>query len=136
MDDNLFSQPPGEASFVAIGDSFTEGLNDAAPGGGYRGWADRLAGLIAVEHPGLRYANLAVRGKLIRQIVAEQVPAAIAMSPGLVSLAAGGNDIIRPGGDPDTLKDANATLAADTPGVFVNAVTGKVAYVDPGFKAP
>ena len=88
MDDNLFSQPPGEASFVAIGDSFTEGLNDAAPGGGYRGWADRLAGLIAVEHPGLRYANLAVRGKLIRQIVADQVPAAIAMSPGLVSLAA------------------------------------------------
>ena len=105
MDDNLFSQPPGEASFVAIGDSFTEGLNDAAPGGGYRGWADRLAGLIAVEHPGLRYANLAVRGRLIRQIVAEQVPAAIAMSPGLVSLAAGGNDIIRPGGDPDTLAE-------------------------------
>ena len=105
MDDNLFSQPPGEASFVAIGDSFTEGLNDAAPGGGYRGWADRLAGLIAVEHPGLRYANLAVRGKLIRQIVAEQVPAAVAMSPGLVSLAAGGNDIIRPGGDPDTLAE-------------------------------
>ena len=105
MDDNLFSQPPGEASFVAIGDSFTEGLNDAAPGGGYRGWADRLAGLIAVEHPGLQYANLAVRGKLIRQIAAEQVPAAIAMSPGLVSLAAGGNDIIRPGGDPDTLAE-------------------------------
>ena len=105
MDDNLFSQPPGEASLVAIGDSFTEGLNDAAPGGGYRGWADRLAGLIAVEHPGLRYANLAVRGKLTRQIVAEQVPAAIAMSPGLVSLAAGGNDIIRPGGDPDTLAE-------------------------------
>jgi lysophospholipase L1-like esterase len=105
MDDNLFSQPPGEASFVAIGDSFTEGLNDAAPGGGYRGWADRLAGLIAVEHPGLRYANLAVRGKLIRQIVADQVPAAAAMGPGLVSLAAGGNDIIRPGGDPDTLAE-------------------------------
>jgi lysophospholipase L1-like esterase len=105
MDDNLFSQPPGEASLVAIGDSFTEGLNDAAPGGGYRGWADRLAGLIAVEHPGLRYANLAVRGRLIRQIAAEQVPAAVAMSPSLVSLAAGGNDIIRPGGDPDTLAE-------------------------------
>ena len=81
---------------MAIGDSFTEGLNDAAPGGGYRGWADRLAGLIAAEYPGLRYANLAVRGKLLRQIVAEQVPAAVAMSPGLVSIAGGGNDIIRP----------------------------------------
>jgi lysophospholipase L1-like esterase len=103
--DNLFPQPPGETSFVAIGDSFTEGLNDAAPGGGYRGWADRLAGLMAAEHPDLQYANLAVRGKLLRQIVAEQVPAAAALSPGLVSIAGGGNDIIRPGGDPDTLAE-------------------------------
>jgi lysophospholipase L1-like esterase len=105
MDDNLFPQPPGEASFLAIGDNFTEGLNDAAPGGGYRGWADRLAGLIAADYPGLQYDNLAVRGKLIRQIVADQVPAALALSPGLVSLAVGGNDIIRPGGDPDTLAE-------------------------------
>jgi lysophospholipase L1-like esterase len=93
---------------VAIGDSFTEGLNDAAPGGGYRGWADRLAGMMAAEYPGLQYANLAVRGKLLRQIVAEQVPAAVAVStppPGLVSIAGGGNDIIRPGGDPDTLAE-------------------------------
>ena len=103
--DNLFPQPPGETSFVAIGDSFTEGLNDAAPGGGYRGWADRLAGMMAAEYPELQYANLAVRGKLLRQIVAEQVPAAVALSPGLVSIAGGGNDIIRPGGDPDTLAE-------------------------------
>jgi hypothetical protein len=87
MDEKLFPQPPGEASFVAIGDSFTEGLNDASPGGAFRGWADRLAGLLAVEYPGLRYANLAVRGKLLRQIVAEQVPTAAAMSAGLVSVA-------------------------------------------------
>jgi lysophospholipase L1-like esterase len=105
MDDKLFPQPPGEASFVAIGDSFTEGLNDAAPGGGFRGWADRLAGLLAAEYPGLRYANLAIRGKLLRQIVADQVPAALAMSPGLVSIAGGGNDILRPGADPDALAE-------------------------------
>jgi lysophospholipase L1-like esterase len=105
MNDKLFPQPPGEASFVAIGDSFTEGLNDAAPSGGFRGWADRLAGLLAAEYPGLRYANLAIRGKLLRQIVADQVPAAVAMSPGLVSIAGGGNDILRPGADPDTLAE-------------------------------
>lgn len=105
MDDKLFPRPPGEASFVAVGDSFTEGLNDAAPDGGFRGWADRLAGLLAAEYPGLRYANLAVRGKLLRQIVAEQVPAAAAMSPGLVSIAGGGNDILRPGADPDVLAE-------------------------------
>lgn len=105
MDDKLFPQPPSGASFVAIGDSFTEGLNDVAAGGGYRGWADRAAGLLAAEYPGLRYANLAVRGKLLRQIVAEQVPAAAAMSPGLVSIAGGGNDLLRPGADPDTLAE-------------------------------
>src|ERR1700729_4418241 len=105
MDDTLFPRSPEEASFVALGDSFTEGLNDAAPGGGFRGWADRLAGLLAVEYPGLRYANLAVRGRLLRQIVAEQVPAAAAMSPGLVSIAGGGNDILRPGSDPEVLAE-------------------------------
>jgi lysophospholipase L1-like esterase len=105
MDDKLFPQPPGDASFVAMGDSFTEGLNDAVPGGGFRGWADRLAGLLAAEYPGLRYANLAVRGKLLREIVAEQVPVAAAMSPGLVSIAGGGNDILRPGADPDVLAE-------------------------------
>lgn len=105
MDDKLFQQSLGEPSFVAIGDSFTEGLNDAAPGGGFRGWADRLAGLLGAQYPGLRYANLAVRGKLLRQIVGEQVPAAAAMSPGLVSIAGGGNDILRPGADPDVLAE-------------------------------
>jgi lysophospholipase L1-like esterase len=105
MDDKLFPRSPGEASFVAIGDSFTEGLNDAAPGGGFRGWADRLAGLLAADYPALRYANLAVRGKLLRQIVAEQVPAAAAMSPDLVSIAGGGNDVLRPGADPDVLAE-------------------------------
>src|ERR1700728_4466332 len=105
MDDKLFPQAPGEASFVAIGDSFTEGLNDAASGGGFRGWADRLAGLLAAQYPGLRYANLAVRGKLLRQIVADQVPAAAAMSPSLVSFAGGGNDVLRPGADPDVLAE-------------------------------
>ena len=105
MVNTLFADSQVPLSFVAIGDSFTEGLNDPAPGGGFRGWADRLAGLLAARYPGLRYANLAVRGKLLREIVAEQLPAAAAMSPGLVSLAGGGNDILRPGADPDTLAE-------------------------------
>ena len=96
----------GQPSFVAIGDSFTEGMNDAAPSGdGFVGWADRLAGLLAAEHPDLRYANLAIRGKLLRQIVDDQMPAAVGMRPGLVSIAGGGNDILRPGSDPDALAE-------------------------------
>jgi len=104
MEQTLFPSPQA-ASFVAIGDSFTEGLNDPAPGGGFLGWADRLAGMLAAGYPGLRYANLAVRGKLLRQIVHDQLPAAVALSPGLVSIAGGGNDILRPGADPDTLAE-------------------------------
>src|SRR6201986_590984 len=105
MHNELFPGSAVEPSFVAIGDSFTEVLNDVAPGGAFRGWADRLAGLLAAEYPGLRYANLAVRGKLLRQMVADQVPAAAAMSPGLVSIAGGGNDVLRPGADPDVLAE-------------------------------
>ena len=106
----MSEQNPGIASFVAIGDSFTEGMNDPAPGSGFRGWADRLAEVLALRDPGFRYANLAVRGKLLRQIVSEQVPAAVdllegAPAPRLVSIAGGGNDLLRPGGDPDTLAE-------------------------------
>ena len=88
------SVPPGIDTFVAIGDSFTEGLNDLYPGGGFRGWADLVAGALAAQRPGFRYANLAIRGKLVGQVVAEQVPRAVELAPDLVSLAAGGNDIL------------------------------------------
>jgi lysophospholipase L1-like esterase len=94
---------PRIGSFVALGDSFTEGLNDGLPDGTFRGWADRFAEALAAREHGLRYANLAVRGKLLREVAAEQVPVAAAMAPDLVSIAAGGNDILRPGTDPDDL---------------------------------
>lgn len=87
------------ASFVAIGDSFTEGMADPAGDGGYRGWADRVAEVLAQRESGFRYANLAVRGRLFKAIVNEQVPAALAMRPELVSFVAGGNDALRPGFD-------------------------------------
>jgi lysophospholipase L1-like esterase len=93
---------PGIDAFVAIGDSFTEGLHDPDPGGGYRGWADRVAGALAAQRPGFRYANLAIRGKRLPEIVAEQVPRAVELAPDLVSLAAGGNDILS-GADVDAL---------------------------------
>jgi len=90
-------------SFVAIGDSFTEGFGDFYPDGSCRGWADRFARLLTASAPDLTYANLAVRGKLLRQIISEQVPRAIALKPDFISLAAGGNDLLRPGADPGAL---------------------------------
>jgi lysophospholipase L1-like esterase len=94
---------------VAVGDSFTEGMDDPYPsGGGYRGWADLVAARLAAEAAArsgepFRYANLAVRGRLFDAVVAEQVPAAGAMRPDLISFAAGGNDVLRRQCDPNAL---------------------------------
>ncbi|PKI92871.1 SGNH hydrolase [Actinomycetales bacterium SN12] len=104
--------------FVAVGDSFTEGIgdpDDAAPGG-HRGWADRVAEVLSQDVDDFAYANLAVRGKLIAQIAAEQIEPAVALTPDLVSICAGGNDVIRPRTDPDEiaaqLEHAVARLAS------------------------
>ncbi len=94
MDDT--AAPPGITSFVAVGDSFTEGMSDALPDGTYRGWADLLAARLSARTDGFRYANLAVRGKLIRQIADEQVSLAAALQPDLVTLVGGLNDVLRP----------------------------------------
>jgi lysophospholipase L1-like esterase len=87
---------PTHTSLVAVGDSFTEGMSDLLPDGTYRGWADLLAGRMAAHSPGFRYANLAVRGKLIGQIVAEQVDVAASMQADVVTLVGGLNDTLRP----------------------------------------
>ncbi|PZE84304.1 SGNH/GDSL hydrolase family protein [Curtobacterium sp. MCBD17_032] len=94
--------------YVAIGDSFTEGIGDPDPAsvGGHRGWADRVAETLADgTDADFTYANLAVRGRLLRQIVDGQVEAALALGPDLVTVSAGGNDVIRPGSDPDELAE-------------------------------
>ncbi|KPI11114.1 hypothetical protein OK074_2941 [Actinobacteria bacterium OK074] len=86
-------------SLVAVGDSFTEGMSDLLPDGSYRGWADLLAARMAARTPGFRYANLAVRGKLIGQIVDEQVGPAAAMGADVITLVGGLNDALRPNCD-------------------------------------
>ncbi|MEH0845095.1 SGNH/GDSL hydrolase family protein [Micromonospora sp. CPCC 205711] len=91
-------------SFVAVGDSFTEGMDDAYPDGTYRGWADLVATRLAAEAgPDFGYANLAIRGRLFPSVVQEQVPVALAMKPDLISFAAGGNDVLRRNFDPHAL---------------------------------
>jgi lysophospholipase L1-like esterase len=119
--------------YVALGDSFTEGIGDPEPlsPGGHRGWADRVAEVLSSKTDDFAYANLAVRGKLIKQILDEQVEPAIALRPDLITISAGGNDVIRPGTDPDLiaalLDEAVGRLSAD--GATVVVFTG----VDVGF---
>jgi len=84
-------------SYVAIGDSFTEGVGDELPDGRVRGWADLVAtGLAAAADEPVLYANLAIRGRKLAPIVGEQLDAALGMHPQLLSINGGGNDIMRP----------------------------------------
>jgi lysophospholipase L1-like esterase len=127
------SPVPRWQRYVAVGDSFTEGLWDSpqGPDAPQRGWADVLAGLLsdrrrAAGEPPLRYANLAIRGRLLRPIVLEQVPAALELEPDLVSLVGGGNDILRPGTDVDVLARGleNAVVKIRATGADVLLATG------------
>ena len=96
MDFTTLSAHQGKV-MVSVGDSFTEGMcDDTLPDGSFRGWADRVAERLAADDPHLRYANLAVRGKLIRQIERDQIPLAVALDPDLITLAGGLNDVLRP----------------------------------------
>jgi lysophospholipase L1-like esterase len=100
-------------SMVAVGDSFTEGMDDPGPGDTYVGWADRLASIMAVQSPDFRYANLAIRGKMLQEIIDEQVAIALSFKPDLVTFCGGGNDIMVPNSDPDALAEQYEVAVAN-----------------------
>lgn len=94
--------------YVALGDSITEGLCDTSrmPVGAFRGWADRLAHLLALsggDARPFRYANLAVRSRCVAHLVDEQLPRCLGMRPDLVSVLIGANDLVRITCDPVAL---------------------------------
>jgi lysophospholipase L1-like esterase len=108
VEDATHLPQPGKVwhRYVAIGDSFTEGMSDEHPGRPdvYVGWADRLAGHLAEIAGGdFAYANLAVRGRLLADVIGPQLEAALELQPDLVSMVGGGNDILRPRADLDSI---------------------------------
>lgn len=98
--------PPAAFSrYVALGDSFTEGVGDPHPASpnGLRGWADHVAVALAQSNPDLRYANLAVRGRRMDEILTEQVQTAVMLEPDLVTVYAGMNDLLLVRNDIDAM---------------------------------
>lgn len=87
-------------SYVAIGDSLSEGLGDFSfdQRRVHSGWTDRFANLLAREaelrgHE-FHYANLAIRGAKIAEIMGVQLDAALALKPDLITIMAGQNDLL------------------------------------------
>jgi lysophospholipase L1-like esterase len=119
-----------------LGDSFTEGVGDPDPArpNGVRGWADRVAEVLATRTEDFGYANLAIRGRTLRPIVAEQLEPALGLAPDLVTMYAGGNDLLRPRLDVDALAEvydgAIGRLAAS------GATVGLFTAFDPGVGGP
>lgn len=93
--------------YVALGDSFTEGVGDPDPArpNGLRGWADRVAAVLSRQTDDFGYANLAIRGRKLPAILDEQLEPALALRPDLVTVYAGANDILRPKVDIDALAE-------------------------------
>src|SRR5690625_1396104 len=95
------SPAPKWRKYVAIGDSFTEGLNDVDPQNpeAFRGWADLLAAnlharITAVETQAqFNHANMAIRGRLANDIDGLHLNATLSLKPDLGSMVAGGNDV-------------------------------------------
>ncbi len=106
---------------IVCGDSYSEGMTDVVVNGQYVGWADRIADEMAKHSDHFTYANLAIRGKTVKQVVEDQVPIAKTYVTGkdtLISFHAGANDAIRPG------YDAAATIARYQGAVRELAQTG------------
>lgn len=86
-------------SYVAIGDSLSEGLGDFDFDfrRHHSGWTDRLAALLSIEAISrgidFQYANLALRGSKLQRIMTDQLEEALRLQPDLVTIMAGSNDI-------------------------------------------
>jgi lysophospholipase L1-like esterase len=113
--------------FVAIGDSFTEGVGDDLPDGRVRGWADLVAqGWADASAKPVSYANLAIRGKLVWPIIEEQLEPALALKPTHLSFNGGGNDMLRPRSSVSRIADAfsHVVRRCDEEGVQLILLSG------------
>ncbi|RSK53789.1 SGNH/GDSL hydrolase family protein [Bacillus canaveralius] len=81
--------------FVAMGDSVTEGIGDDVEGIPCLSWAYHFAKEWQERYPELIYTNIAIRGQTTAEIRRTQLGKCMALRPDLVSLMAGGNDVLQ-----------------------------------------
>jgi acyl-CoA thioesterase-1 len=90
----VLADPDGGPVWVVLGDSTAQGIGAPGPDGGYVGQS--LRQLEARTGERWRIVNLSVSGALIRDVLAEQLPAlaALPIEPALVTCGIGVNDIL------------------------------------------
>lgn len=108
-------------TYVALGDSLTEGVGDPDARGSLRGWAHRLAGALEQRSEAFRFENLARLGVRTSHVREHQLPRAVAFEPDLVSVVTGMNDVLYPGLDGERLhRDLSHILSSlQRTGAFV-----------------
>lgn len=112
---------PGGILYVALGDSVAQGIGASEPERGYVGLlAERLR--IATGRP-VQIVNLSRTGAHVRDVVEDQIPRLAGMSPDVVTVGVGANDI-RDYDEARFRADIDALVA----GVPPNTVVGDVPW--------
>lgn len=117
-----WSVPRGEAGgvlYVALGDSTAQGIGASAPERGYVGLVARR--LQSTTGRPVRVLNFSRAGARTGDVIDEQLPRLAGLSPELVTVAVGGNDI-KDYDDDRFRADADALIAALPPGTVVGDV--------------
>jgi lysophospholipase L1-like esterase len=121
--------------FVALGDSFTEGIGDRVEGLPMFSWADWLARALRAQQGSLEYHNLARHGLRTAQIRDEQLARALAYRPDLTSVIAGANDVLGLGWDAVRFREeftALVTTLGDTGATVITATMANFAAIAGG----
>ncbi|MFD5702627.1 SGNH/GDSL hydrolase family protein [Streptomyces lasiicapitis] len=81
-------------TYVALGDSLTQGVGDLVDGA-WRGWAALLAAGLGTPQRPVEFHNLAASGAQTCDVHGHQMPRALALRPDIVSVVVGVNDTLR-----------------------------------------
>lgn len=90
--------------YVALGDSTIEGLGETVEGFPPGGWPKRLADGLQAVQPALEFVNLGERYLTARQVRETQLARALELKPDLVTLVAGGNDMMAETFEPEKVE--------------------------------